>query len=261
MASKLRHLDEKIKIVWLMPELGFILLAWLVLSGASIFFLGGFDLIAIAEIFVGLALVVGIPSYVWIHLTHENFTYELGEHELVIHEGVITKHRSVIPFGRIQNITTERTMFERMLGLATLKIETAAHVQGMTEAMLPGIANREELIAELLGHVERTKKASGLGPEPELASDEGAATLLDILTELREIKEVLRKGKEPERAEDKISKFTSMHVSVPEGEGHVVPPRVADIPPRQRAEELRGKPRSMSEFLEKFRKRKGKKRK
>ena len=259
MTSRLRHLDEKIKIVWLMPELGFILLAWLVLSGASIFFLGGFDIVIIAEILIGLAIIVGIPSYIWIHLTHENFTYELGEHEIVIHEGVITKHRTVILFGRIQNITTERTMFERMLGLATLKIETAGRNPGEAEAVLPGISSREEIIAELLGHVEKTKKSSGLGSEPESASEE-EATLLDILTELREIKGVLRaQRKEPEPQEDKISKFTSMHVAAP-AEGRGPPQRVADIPPSRRAEELKQeKPKTMSEFLEKFRKRKGKK--
>ena len=166
-----RHLDPKIKFVWIAPEAGALLVIWLLASigymmlSVDIGMLSGIPRILVPFIFlIVLFLFGGLPAFGWHHLTYVNFTYELTGHEVIIREGVLTRKRTVIPYTRIQNINTERTLLERMLGLATIKIETAGANQNVSEGMIPGIGNRDSLVSELLEEVERVKKdGSGIG--------------------------------------------------------------------------------------------------
>ncbi|HQT44411.1 MAG TPA: PH domain-containing protein, partial [Candidatus Micrarchaeota archaeon] len=86
-----------------------------------------------------------------------------------------TRLRKVIPYARIQNINTERTVIERILGIGSLMIETAGTQAGLAEGIIPGIANPSSLINEILHHVESAKKANGtgggLGDEAEKSVD------------------------------------------------------------------------------------------
>ncbi len=162
-----RHLDPKVKLLWFAPNAALALLVTLVLMGiyyATRFTFGIFsepnDLMYLV-IFISSLGIIGGLSYTWIHLHYVSFTYELTEAEVVIRWGVFTRLRKVIPYTRIQNINTERTVIERILGIGSVMIETAGTQTGLAEGIIPGIANPTGLIDEILHRVQTTKKENG----------------------------------------------------------------------------------------------------
>lgn len=194
-----RHLDPRVRIVWLLPTALVIAAIWLV-GSALAFIFGPQQLSAIPlpplmlpiALLAALLLVLGLPAYVWVHMNYVNFTYELAQNEIVIREGVFTRKRTVIPYGRVQNISTQRTILERSLGLATLNIETAGSNPGVSEGILPGISDYEGAISELLERVERTKKMSGLEGTEEASEGGNGNALQQMLSEARETNRLLR---------------------------------------------------------------------
>ncbi|MEM4634151.1 MAG: PH domain-containing protein [Candidatus Anstonellaceae archaeon] len=134
-------------------------------------------------IFVSVVLAFSIFYYIWIELTYINFTYELRDADIVIREGVFTRKTTVIPYVTIQDINSERTILERILGLATLEIETAGSSRIASETFIPGISNKDELIAEIMRRVQLAKGESHQSSNSKLQTTE--ALLEAILQELK----------------------------------------------------------------------------
>lgn len=195
MESDIRHLDKRVKIVWEFPTLVTLAIFWLIGSVAYAAFSQENAIFGMSHalfpvfFLVALAALIALPVYLWVGLIYENFTIELASKDIIIREGVITRRTTVIPYGRIQDIRTERTLIERMLGLATLEIETAGSSKVASQTMIPGIAKKNELIAELMELVEKAKGGAGLGEEMRQGAPSSAspAVLSEILVELKTI--------------------------------------------------------------------------
>ncbi|APX96014.1 PH domain-containing protein [Natronorubrum daqingense] len=73
-----------------------------------------------------LAAVVfaGVPPAA--HLKYVNLGYYVGEDHLVVRRGFWQRRTTVIPYYRIQTVSTRRSIFQRRLGLASLVIDTAS---------------------------------------------------------------------------------------------------------------------------------------
>lgn len=183
-----RYLNPKIKWVWLFPTVSALLFIWLVGSLLALFASPTDNIYGFPKLFfpipllIVLLLVVGLPSYIWTHLEYVSFTYQFSETEFIIRQGVITRQTTIIPYHRIQNINTQRTLLERFLGLASLQIETAGTNVNMSEGILPGVANKDALIAEIMQKVEEAKK-----PKVEQSENPGSSMLSEILKELSNI--------------------------------------------------------------------------
>ncbi len=119
-------------------------------------------LLALILIIIGAALLQGwfilaLPIYlvsilIGTFLTYNNFTFEINSKGLVIKSGVIHRSEVSLPYDQVQNVNIERTLFDRILGLSKLSIETAGSAQGnisngttnaggkiKAEAYLPGL--------------------------------------------------------------------------------------------------------------------------
>lgn len=182
-----RYLDKKIKIIWLLPTIIIIFIillffgTFLLLSSQERFF----SLDKISFFILGsflIILFIGFPAYIWVHLEYISFTYELTETEIIIRYGILTRHTVVIPYLRIQNINSKRTLLERFLGLATLVIETAGTNLSISDATLPGITKKDLLIKEIMANVERSKQSKA--GEKEKFNNSQYNILNDILKEL-----------------------------------------------------------------------------
>lgn len=79
----------------------------------------------------GLVLAVWLPG-----LVYRGWRYRLGEEALELRHGVLTVHRSIVPYFRVQHVDLEQGPLERALGLARLKVHTAS---AGTDASLPGV--------------------------------------------------------------------------------------------------------------------------
>jgi putative membrane protein len=68
---------------------------------------------------VALAIGAAVALMVW-----WRFRYGVGEHEIVIEQGVLSRKRRVIPFERVQDIAIEQKLLARLFGVASVRIET-----------------------------------------------------------------------------------------------------------------------------------------
>ncbi|MGB9719226.1 MAG: PH domain-containing protein [Candidatus Anstonellales archaeon] len=156
------YLDSKVKLAWSLNAIALLLIVWIVASFAfiklNIPFLGFYPGIAPLVLLVAL-IIVSLPYFAWVELEYRAFRYGLGETEMRIRKGVIKTETYVVPYEKIQNINIERSPIERLLGLATLRIETAGSNVGESDILLPGVSDYRELVAMVLNKVEKAKHA------------------------------------------------------------------------------------------------------
>jgi membrane protein YdbS with pleckstrin-like domain len=110
----------------------------------------------LAPVLVTLAGALGV----WLgpKVRYWRWRYALGEENLEIRHGVLWTTVTVIPYARLQFVDTRQGPLERLLGLASLVVHTAAVG---TSGTLPGLA--AETAAEL-----RQRLAAVLVPSDEL---------------------------------------------------------------------------------------------
>ena len=60
------------------------------------------------------------------HLKWKHLGYYVGKKHIVIREGFWTRHTTVIPYYRVQTVSTRRSIFQRRLGLGSLVVDTAS---------------------------------------------------------------------------------------------------------------------------------------
>lgn len=192
-----QYLDPKVKWVWLLPTLLFILLIWFIASTVALFAVEDESIVGLQKpifivvLLISLLILIAGPVLAFYHLEYISFTYVCAENEFVIRQGVITRHTTVIPYHRIQNINTNRTLIDRLFGLANLEIETAG---SRPEGELPGVSNKDKLVKQIMSNVEESKRhkknTDGLPSEREL--------LAEILKELsrtnHNLSQMLRTG-------------------------------------------------------------------
>jgi uncharacterized membrane protein YdbT with pleckstrin-like domain len=114
---------------WFFGLIASILLFWALFAiSGSIF---GGDGGAIVRLFLVLgALVVGVRLFV--NLLRRLFTrYALTEEHLTVQSGVLSRSRKTIPIHRIQDVTYEQSVLERLLGVGDAIVESAGERGGV----------------------------------------------------------------------------------------------------------------------------------
>ena len=106
--------------------------AYAILDDAGVFEVIGF----IAAIALAMLLVNWLIWY--------RFRYGVGESEIVIESGVLSRNRRSIPFDRIQDVDTEQRLLQRIFGLAKVRIETggSAKDEGLLDSVTLAEADR-----------------------------------------------------------------------------------------------------------------------
>ena len=118
----------------------------------------GYMQLAVLAFFVFLIVV----NYIWAKLFYNSFRFELSMKGLKIERGVIWKRYVTIPYERIQNVDIYRGVFERLLGLSDLHVQTAGYSGGLlTEGRIPGLLpqDAEKLRDEF---IDKIGKGQGL---------------------------------------------------------------------------------------------------
>ena len=106
----------------------------------------------------GSLIIVAVSVLVFIAvLAYKNYIYEVTEDGLIIKFGIVHHKTITVPYDQVQNVNIERSLFDRMLGLARVSIETAGsaqtqpiHVIGgytaRSEAYVPGLSLKKAMI-------------------------------------------------------------------------------------------------------------------
>jgi hypothetical protein len=76
----------------------------------------------------------------FVNRRYRSWGYLEREDDLFIRRGVLIKRLSIVPYGRMQFVDVTAGVVERMFGIATVRLHTAA---AATDARLPGLAVSE----------------------------------------------------------------------------------------------------------------------
>lgn len=145
-----RHLSKFVRVFWAWKGMSLIILSIL-------FFLYFFQKDEIQFYIIGTAIISLILYLIYIELKYRNYFYILTKKEIIIRSGILNTKRIVIPYIKIQNINVSRSIAQRILGSATIKIETSAGKADESEAIIPEVFNYKKLHAELLEKRETAK--------------------------------------------------------------------------------------------------------
>jgi len=140
-----------------------------------------------------LLWIISVPIIIlWIR----NLKYFIEDDRITIHKGILTKIQQNIPYRAITDFMLHRSLYDRFLGIGSIRIQTAGQSQPAAnyEGKLSGIENYRELhnqlrerikilhpFAEATGVVERKK------PQPT------DVWFQQILSELKAIRRALEK--------------------------------------------------------------------
>lgn len=112
---------------------------------------------------LGVGIIpVTVILVLFAYYQYRNFTFQVIDNELIIHKGVLFKNRTVISVERIQSIQITDNIVQRILGLVSLKVDTAGSKGNELE--IPALERkRADLLKTLL--YEKKEAASGEAPE------------------------------------------------------------------------------------------------
>ena len=128
-----------VKYVWVFIR-GF----WPVLAGAAVS-----DNIRAYGEWIGLAvLVIACSSAV---LQYWKFTFQVTEDALIIRRGVLERERVTIAFERIQMVNLEQSIWQRMFGVMSVKVDTAGTAGAEVEIAALKVDDANALKAVLSG--------------------------------------------------------------------------------------------------------------
>lgn len=108
-------------------------------------------------------------------LTWWRFRYGVGEREIVIESGVVSRKRRVIPFERVQDIAIERRLLARMFGTAHVKIETGG--SAADEGHLDSVSLDE---AHALRDIVRGRRETEAAPANDLTREAHEPVLFEM---------------------------------------------------------------------------------
>ncbi|RLG71621.1 MAG: PH domain-containing protein [Methanobacteriota archaeon] len=147
----------------------------------------------------GLKAVITLPilailifTAYWISKYYDTMVYKLTKDEIVWRRGVWFKKTGIVPYNRITNIDIGQGPISRMLGIASLKIQTAGYSGASSgfgspaEIKIEGVEQFEEL-RDLIMEFIKGKKPVAVETYEEENID------LKILDELVKIRKLLEK--------------------------------------------------------------------
>ena len=113
-----------------------------------------------------IALVIGVTALIW-----SRFTYQVTGKEIRIKSGLLNRNSRSIPFDRIQDVSLEQKLVSRVLGLATVALETGSG--GGEDGKLDALARTDaESLRDTIRDYKDELKPSDAGSENQGLTDE-----------------------------------------------------------------------------------------
>ena len=146
------------------------------------------------------SIVFGVIILLWliavpiIKFWITNLSYYIDEDRITIHKGILSKIKQNVPYRAITDFQLHRSLYDRFLGIASIKLQTAGQSPTATgfEAKLSGLIDWDNLLEQLREKVKRLYPSSvTLETTNSIANDN--ALLEKILEELKGIRNTLEK--------------------------------------------------------------------
>ena len=146
-------------------------------------------------VLTGLNAVWWVPLMLWSGPYYRSLAYEIGDEQVIVRQGVLTRAVKHVPYRTVTNITVKRGVLDRWLGLGTLEIQTAG-ISGnqQAEQSLAGLPDADEVYERVAGQLRRFR--GGMAPtQAEAEALSGTdETLAALLAEVRAIRKALEKS-------------------------------------------------------------------
>jgi len=136
----------------------------------------------IATIAFFVTWIISIPFIIlWI----KNLKFIILEDRVVVHKGILTKIQKNIPLRAVTDFILERSLFDRILGIGTIKVQTAGQSPSSSgyEGKLSGLLEFQSIHEELRQQIGKIDSIS-----ENFNQTVNESILQQILEELKEIK-------------------------------------------------------------------------
>jgi len=145
---------------------------------------------AVWTIGIMILLLMWIFSTLISYLLIKNLEYIIRDDRVNIHLGILTKTQKNIPFRAITDFVLVRTLYDRMLGIGSLKIQTAGQsIQPSGyEGKLGGLIDYDKWHSELRSRIKSLHPISQSVTTTDVDKSTDGEILKQILDELKEIK-------------------------------------------------------------------------
>jgi len=151
-------------------------------------------------IFLGANILWMAPAFVLYPIYFRSISYELKEDEIVVHKGILTKSTKVVPYRTVTNLHQKRDLLDRYLfKLGTLNVQTAGMSgQQGAEEVLVGLEDYDGVMKMVREELRRYRSSMATMTEVEAPAGAQPVALVsdELLKEVREIKELLKKSAE-----------------------------------------------------------------
>ena len=143
---------------------------------------------------LGLISIMWIVSFPLIYLWIKNLSYFIHDDRITIQSGIITKKEQNIPYRSITDFVLTRGLFDRLLDIGTIKIQTAGQSTSATgyEGNLLGLLDYEPLHADLREKLKSLHPISESITTSESVKQSDDSLLVQILDEIK----IIRKNTE-----------------------------------------------------------------
>ena len=153
------YADPKMRWIWTMrniySSIGIVLVFWLSLIIMDILFFRDFPIITLM---CGTALVfLLIWDPIQAAFYYQNYRFILKKDRIVVHSGIVTRWKTVVPYVRITDVDTIAWFWDRIYGLKTIRINTAG--SSSPEAYIKGIRNPEPIIQHIMRRARIAKES------------------------------------------------------------------------------------------------------
>jgi uncharacterized membrane protein YdbT with pleckstrin-like domain len=144
---------------------------------------------------LGIVLVMWIIPYPIVRLWIKNLEYIIREDRITIHKGILTKTKQNIPLRSVTDFALSRTIYDRILGIGSIKIQTAGQSQSASryEGYMSGLLDYESLHNELRENLRVLHPGSGSLTTEEPVGESMGNLLGQILDELKKIRQGIEK--------------------------------------------------------------------
>ena len=136
--------------------------------------------------FVGIAVVIGSSLY------YRSIQYEIHDDEIIVYSGFLSKSVKHVNFRNVTNMELKRTLFDRLLGIGSLSIQTAGSGAVTPEEKLAGLDNVQE-VYQYLAQQLRDYRSDSVTPSTSNSVNtlNNQQISIQILRELRAIRTLL----------------------------------------------------------------------
>ena len=182
-----------VKIIWIFLTVSAILALLVAIVHLIVYLVDG-DMqapVILWIVILSLILALWIILYPILYLWYKSLEYRVYEDRVSIHKGILTKTQQNIPFRAITDFALVRTLYDRFLGIGSIKIQTAGkHISSSSqyEGNLAGLTSYEQLHTDLRKKVKKLHPISETVTTREIEKPADADVLLEMLKELKEIR-------------------------------------------------------------------------